>query len=140
MFLSFAVFLAIWPIVDFASDRPVDVPSLLFTLLGIGSVMTLFVCLMFIPRELEYDADWFQCSPPFRRPCSYVWKNLEAFGWGEGVFLLKLRSRDALLISGCAFRRREWRAFLKMLRSEHPEKKCSHWINVTPVRRKPDDE
>lgn len=98
-------------------------------------LMPTFVCLMFVPRRIQWSATKFQIQPRFRRAQTLPWTQLYAYGSGNNVFLLKFTGDSTFQIFAGAFPREEWRAFQSFLTINHPDKKARFWLGPNPIRK-----
>ena len=133
-------FVAVFAAVVFAGARLQGLSENLGPLIGLvllgGTFLTIGVCVMFVPRELRYDAKGFSCRMIVQGTRAFGWDQLVAYGRGNNVFLLKFEGCPALQISGYGFASKDWKEFKEFLGRSFPEKKCSIWIGPMPVIRK----
>jgi hypothetical protein len=98
-----------------------------------GALMAAGVCVMFVPRELTYDAQGFSCRMIVQGSHAFSWDKLEAYGSGKNVFLLKYQGHQAIQISGFGFRAQDWKQFKAFLKQTYPKKKCWIWLGPKPL-------
>ena len=127
-------------LIGFAINRarglPDDFDALTrFVMMG-GAFMSVGASVMFVPRELTYDADGFSCRMIVQGSHDYTWDQLEAYGSGNAVLLLKFEGRQALQVSSFGFRRNEWKEFRTFLKQTFPKRRCWIWLGPIPLMRK----
>jgi hypothetical protein len=96
--------------------------------------MPAFMCLMFVPRRIQWSATEFQIQHRFGRGHSLPWTQLHAYGCGNNVFLLQFAEVSTFQIFAGAFSRREWRAFRSFLTTHYPGKKAIFWLGPKAIR------
>jgi hypothetical protein len=109
---------------------PGYVASLIIPLL----VMPTAVCLMLVPRRIQWSAIEFTVEPRFGRPQTLPWTQLYAYGSGNNVFLIQFTGVSTFQIFAGAFSRDEWRAFRSFLATNYPDKKASFWLGPKAIR------
>ena len=98
-------------------------------------LMPTFVCLMFVPRRIQWSATEFELQPRFGRARTLSWTQLYAYGTGRGVFLLQFRDVHTFQIFAAAFDRDQWQALRDFLAANHPDKKASFWLGPKAIRK-----
>ena len=92
------------------------------------TIMPLAVCIMFVPRRLEFSETHFTIQLPFRRLYTIAWVDLEHYGSGENVFMMQFSDVGTFQIFAQAFRRSEWRMLKNFLSATFPERKASGYF------------
>jgi hypothetical protein len=97
-------------------------------------LMPTLVCIGFVPRRIEYSESEFYLERRLRGVITLPWTDLYSYGTGNGVFLLRFENVNTLQIFAGAFERNEWKAFLKFLNENYPDRKASFWFGPNPIR------
>ena len=92
------------------------------------TIMPLAVCVMFVPRRLEFSDTHLRVQLPFRRLHTIAWADLEHYGSGENVFMIQFSGVGTFQIFAQAFRRSEWRLLKNFLSTKFPERKASGYF------------
>jgi hypothetical protein len=92
------------------------------------TIMPLAVCVMFVPRRLEFSDTHFTIQLPFRQLYTMEWENLESYGSGPNVFMIQFSGVGTFQIFAQAFRRREWRTLKDFLCTKFPDRKASGYF------------
>ena len=98
-------------------------------------LMPTFVCLMFVPRRIEWSEIEFKIQTRFGQTRMFPWEQLYAYGSGKGVFLLKFDDVSTFQIYAAAFNSGQWQQFKTFLDRNHPDKEASYWIGTKPIKR-----
>jgi hypothetical protein len=86
------------------------------------------VCIMFVPRRLEFSDTHFTIQLPFRRLYTMEWEDLDYYGSGPNVFMMQFSGVGTFQIFAQAFRRSEWRTLKTFLSTKFPDRKASGYF------------
>ena len=89
------------------------------------TIAPLAVCVMFVPRRLEFSDRRFMVQLPFRRLHTIEWDDLEYYGSGSNVFMMQFSGVGTFQIFTHAFPGSEWRMLKNFLSTTFPERKGS---------------
>jgi len=98
-------------------------------------LMPTLVCLMFVPRRIQWSEREFLIQSRFGAPRSLPWTQLYAYGSGNNVFLLQFSGVATLQIFSGAFDPVQWKALQAFLATTHPDKKALFWLGPKAIRR-----
>jgi hypothetical protein len=87
-------------------------------------LMPLFVCVIFVPLQLEWSTTHLTIRFPLRPLCRVPWDDLEYYGWFKGVYGLRFRGPGTFTFYPGALPRGEWRALKSFLSTTFPERKA----------------
>jgi hypothetical protein len=131
VFISVVVVMFLIPVLLAQTVQLSDVLSVA----SIGGVfLGLFVSIAFTPKEISWDDEGIKLAAVFPGSGEYTWQQLEAYGSGRGVFLLKFEGRQSFQISPSGFSSSDWRSFQGFIKNHFPDKKVWIWLGSTPVR------
>lgn len=123
--------------VPFLQGRHVDWSGVFASAVIGGAFIGIAVCLIFTPREIQWDEDGISLRVMFPKSGDYTWRQFEAYSpWSRrfSTFLLKLEGMQSYQIIPVCFRADEWKAFQSFLRTRFPEKRTWFWFGPMPVR------
>lgn len=97
-------------------------------------LMPTFVCIGFVPKRIEYSETEFYLERWIGSGYTLQWRDLDSYGTGNNVFLLRFDNVNTIQIYAGAFKRMEWKAFLAFLNENYPDRKASFWFGPRPIR------
>ena len=86
--------------------------------------MPLFVCVIWVPSQLEFSATHLTIRFPFRPLYTVPWDDLEYYGWFKGVYGLQFHGTGVFTFYPQALPRSEWSALKNFLSTTFPERKA----------------
>jgi hypothetical protein len=92
-------------------------------------IAPLIVWFMFVPSRLEFSDSKFIIQFPFRPLHTLNWFDLQYYGAGENVFMIRFTSVGTFQIFPQAFRRNEWRMLKNFLVTTFPDRKASGYFD-----------
>jgi hypothetical protein len=84
----------------------------------IGSLIWFF----FVPRRLEFSNTDIMIKPALESLRTLGWEELESYGPGRGVFILRFSGCSPFQIFTLGFRRSEWRLLKRFLHENFPDR------------------
>jgi hypothetical protein len=98
------------------------------------AIAPLAVCAMFVPTRLEFSDTHFTVQLPLRQLYTIEWDDLECYGSGNNVFMIRFSGVGTFQIFQQAFRRDEWRMLKDFLSTTFPDRKASGYFGTRMFR------
>ena len=132
--LGFALITVVLGIVPYFQGKEVRIASILTLAVFVGALFGIFIAIIFTPQEITWNDETIKVKALFPGSGDFEWRQLEAWGYGRGVFLIKFENMQLFQIARAGFRSQDWNVFQSLFQRRFPEKKASIWIGVSPIR------